>query len=98
MGLTDFTALSFDCYGTLIDWESGISAVLIPWAAAHGVSLTPEQLLERFAAAEALEEARTPAALYPDVLAATMQALGEATGVAVDAAECERLARSVPEW
>ena len=30
--LTSFKALSFDCYGTLIDWEAGIAAVLAPWA------------------------------------------------------------------
>jgi 2-haloacid dehalogenase len=98
MRLSDFDALSFDCYGTLIDWESGISAVLAPWAAERGVRLTSEQLLERFAIAEAREEARTPDALYPEILAATMRSLGEGTGGAVDAAQCERLARSVPEW
>jgi 2-haloacid dehalogenase len=98
MRLSDFDALSFDCYGTLIDWESGIASVLTPWAAGHGVRLTSEQLLERFATAEAREEARTPAALYPEILAATMRSLGEGIGVAVDAAQCERLARSVPEW
>jgi len=32
MELTDFEALSFDCYGTLIDWEAGLLAVLGPWA------------------------------------------------------------------
>ena len=32
MQLTDFEALSFDCYGTLIDWEAGLLAVLVPWA------------------------------------------------------------------
>ena len=98
MRLSDFDALSFDCYGTLIDWESGIAAVLTPWATAHGLGLTSEELLERFATAEAHEEARTPAALYPEILAATMRSLGDGVGVAVDAAQSERLARSVPEW
>ena len=32
MKLTDFSALTFDCYGTLIDWETGIAAALRPWA------------------------------------------------------------------
>ena len=32
MNLADYQALSFDCYGTLIDWEAGIAAVLAPWA------------------------------------------------------------------
>ncbi len=96
--LSDFDALSFDCYGTLIDWEAGILAVLKPWAAEHGITLTSEQLLERFATAEAREEARSPAALYPEILAATMRSLAKGTGVAVDAAQCELLATSVPEW
>jgi 2-haloacid dehalogenase len=96
--LSDYEALSFDCYGTLIDWEAGISAVLSPWAAEHRVDLSSEQLLERFAAAESREEARTPAALYPDILAATMRLLGKEVGVAATAMQCERLARSVPDW
>ena len=37
MELTDFEALSFDCYGTLIDWEAGLLAVLGPWARARGL-------------------------------------------------------------
>ena len=45
MRLTDFEALSFDCYGTLIDWEAGLSAVLTPWARERGLQLTGEQLL-----------------------------------------------------
>jgi 2-haloacid dehalogenase len=63
--LSHFEALSFDCYGTLIDWEAGIGAVLEPWAREHGLDIGAEELLERYASAEALEEARTPAARYP---------------------------------
>jgi 2-haloacid dehalogenase len=96
--LSDFDALSFDCYGTLIDWESGISAALAPWAARQGVALTPEQLLERYATAEALEEERTPGALYPDILAAAMRTLATAVGTTATIEDCERLARSVAGW
>ena len=39
--LTDFEALSFDCYGTLIDWESGIAAALLPWLEGSGVRIEP---------------------------------------------------------
>ena len=45
MRLTDFTALSFDCYGTLIDWEAGILATLRPWAARHGLAAGADPLL-----------------------------------------------------
>ena len=45
LDLTTYKALSFDCYGTLIDWEAGIAAVLAPWAREQGVDLTDEDLL-----------------------------------------------------
>jgi hypothetical protein len=38
--LTRYKALSFDCYGTLIDWEAGIAAVLSPWARPRSTPLT----------------------------------------------------------
>ena len=41
MKLTDFDALSFDCYGTLIDWETGLAVVLGRWARARGLLSCP---------------------------------------------------------
>jgi len=58
MRLTDFDALSFDCYGTLIDWESGLAAVLVPWARSRGLDLTREQLLAEHGAVETTEIGR----------------------------------------
>ena len=37
MKISDFDVLTFDCYGTLIDWESGITAALRTWASARGI-------------------------------------------------------------
>ncbi len=54
--LGDFEALSFDCYGTLIDWEAGITAALAPWMARNEISLDMGTVLERYAVAEAREE------------------------------------------
>jgi 2-haloacid dehalogenase len=98
MQLTDFEAMSFDCYGTLIDWEAGLSAVLTPWARAHGLDLTGEQLLTEYSAAEAAAEADRPADPYPDVLARSMRLLGERLGAEVTSEQAARLARSVPDW
>jgi 2-haloalkanoic acid dehalogenase type II len=98
MKLTDFEALSFDCYGTLIDWEAGLSAVLVPWARARGLTLTAEQLLTEYAGLEAAVEAEGPARLYPDVLARSMQLLGAKLGAEVTGADAARLAGSVPDW
>ena len=69
MDLTTFQALSFDCYGTLIDWETGIAAVLSPWAREQGLDLSDEDLLLAYGTQEAAVEVETPSALYPDVLA-----------------------------
>jgi 2-haloacid dehalogenase len=96
--LTDFDALSFDCYGTLIDWEAGIAVVLRTWAHAHGLSMTDEQLLTAYATHEARAEAEHPTNLYPRILARAMRGFGTQLGVPVSDEEAESLAVSVPDW
>ncbi len=96
MDLTKFQALSFDCYGTLIDWEAGIAAVLSPWA--QGLGLTDEELLLAYADQEAAVEAETPSALYPDVLAAAFRRTGALLGRPVSDEWAARLGDSVPDW
>jgi 2-haloacid dehalogenase len=98
MKLTDFEALSFDCYGTLIDWEAGLAAVLVPWARERGLTLTAEQLLTEYAGLEAAVEAEGPAQLYPDVLGRSMRLLGAKLGAEVTSQDAARLASSVPDW
>jgi 2-haloalkanoic acid dehalogenase type II len=98
MELTDFEALSFDCYGTLIDWESGLLAVLTPWARARGLDMTGEDVLTGYAQAEAAAEAEHPADLYPDILARAMRLLGGTLGAEVTDEDAARLAGSVPDW
>jgi 2-haloalkanoic acid dehalogenase type II len=96
--LTDFEALSFDCYGTLIDWEAGLLAVFLPWAQARGLDVTGEELLTGYARIEAAVEADHPADPYPDILARSMRLLGDALGATVTDDDAARLARSVPDW
>ena len=98
MKLADFQALSFDCYGTLIDWEAGLAAVLVPWAAARGLDLSAEDLLAEYAGFEAEIEAQQPAALYPDVLAGSLRRLGEKLGAEVTGDDAAAMAGSVPDW
>ena len=78
--LTGFEALSFDCYGTLIDWETGITAVLAPWAREQALDLTDEDLLLAYADNEAAVERETPSARYPEVLAAAFRRTGHGLG------------------
>ena len=98
MRLTDFDALSFDCYGTLIDWETGIADVLEPWARRHGRELTREQLLTTYSLHEAHAEDEHPGDLYPAILARSMKAVGDELGIPVSDSEADALATSVPAW
>lgn len=98
LDLTSFTALSFDCYGTLIDWEAGIAAVLAPWAREQGLNLRDEDLLLAYADHEAAVERETPTALYPQVLATAFGRTGSTVGRPVSDEWAQRLGNSVPRW
>jgi 2-haloacid dehalogenase len=96
--LAEFDALSFDCYGTLIDWEAGITAVLSRWARSRGLRVAPEALLAAYARHEAAAESGHPRDLYPAILARSMRDLGSELGAAVSEEDAQALARSVPDW
>jgi 2-haloalkanoic acid dehalogenase type II len=96
--LAEFEALSFDCYGTLIDWELGLTAVLKPWARRRGLDVEDEQLLAAFSARESAAEAEHPTERYPDILARSMRALGQDLGATVSDQDAAALARSIPDW
>lgn len=61
-------AFTFDCYGTLIDWELGIGAVLQEWAKSQHLTVGVEQLLAAYAEAEARCESRYPDLPYSRLL------------------------------
>ena len=98
MNLADYDALSFDCYGTLIDWEAGLSSVLAPWAREAGLDLTDEQLLVAYAANEESVERENPTALYPEILAESFRRIGTSLGAEVADAWADKLGASVPSW
>jgi len=66
--LTDFDAITFDVYGTLIDWEPSIKEFLTQWATKNGVDQGPAELLMAFDRARAAIQKERPAHLYPEVL------------------------------
>ncbi len=98
LDLTRFKALSFDCYGTLIDWESGMAAVLRPWAREQGLPAGNEELLLTYGDHEAAVERDAPATRYPDVLATAFRRTGVSLGAPVSEEWADRLAGSVPDW
>ena len=93
-----YRALTFDCYGTLIDWETGILAALRPWPTRHRLALDDDALLAAFGEAESRIQKEAPRTLYPDVLRASQRALAKRFGVAQEAADADSVARSVRDW
>jgi 2-haloacid dehalogenase len=96
--LADFSALTFDCYGTLIDWETGILAALRPWTRAHRVEVGDEELLAAFGRAESRREAADPTAPYPRILAGVLEDLAEELGATASPEEAAAFADSVKDW
>jgi len=92
-----YEILSFDCYGTLVDWESGILSALAPVLARHGRSIPGETLLEAFAELEAGAE-RPPYRPYAMVLREVIEGLGRRFGFEPGAADRGVLAASLADW
>lgn len=93
-----FEVLTFDCYGTLVDWESGILAALKPVLAAHGVkALTDEQVLEHYARFEAAAQEGKFAA-YREVLRRVVREFGVKFGFEPSGEETEVLVESLKTW
>jgi 2-haloacid dehalogenase len=98
MRLSDFSVLTFDCYGTLIDWETGISEALAPWLVRAGVSLGRDQILAAFAELESAQQVATPSMRYPELLAEVHRGLAERFGIAPDPKAAEKFGASVGTW
>ncbi len=95
--LTDFDILTFDCYGTLIDWERGILAALRRVLDPRGITASDDELLEAFARFEAAAEAG-PYLTYRAVLARALTGVAAELGVEPTPAEVERFSESVRDW
>ncbi len=96
----DFEAvdvLTFDCYGTLIDWETGIATALGSVLAAHGVKPPTDQLLETYAIAESRTEAGAYLP-YREVLRRSCRFVAARFGVRPRVVEVEAFAASVADW
>jgi 2-haloacid dehalogenase len=98
MRLSDYSVLSFDCYGTLIDWETGIARALGPWLEQAGVRASREEILAAFADAEAPQQAATPDLLYPELLARVHGALSARFGISPDPQAARAFGASIADW
>lgn len=98
MRLTAFKALTFDCYGTLVDWESGITEALRPLTDRVNTALSRDAILEAHARHESKQQSYTPSKKYCDLLAIVYKRLAEEWGVKVGIDECETYGKSIRNW
>lgn len=97
LDLSQFKVLTFDCYGTLIDWESGILRALNRARLAHARTIPAQELLVAYADVEPQIQSEGYR-LYRDVLAEVMLRLGTRFNIDFTPAEISSLAESIRDW
>ncbi len=98
MKLTDFSVLTFDCYGTLIDWESGIHTALQPLLRRRGTPRARRGARDLRPARIPAQEAETPGMIYSELLATVHRRLAAEWSASASAADHQRFGASVPDW
>ena len=98
MRLRDFKALTFDCYGTLIDWESGMIAALKPLTSRMMKRFSRDEILEAHGRHESAQQVYTPAMKYSELLAVVYKRLAEEWGLSATWDECAAYGISVKDW
>ena len=98
MRLSDFKALTFDCYGTLIDWETGLWNALQPLLTAGRLDIAREAALDIFARLETEQEKETPSLRYSALLAVVHARMAKSWGVHAHADLHDRFGSSIPDW
>ena len=94
----DFKVLTFDCYGTLIDWETGLLEALSPLAKAAATPLSPDVTLATHSRHESEQERSTPTRRYSDLLATVHKRLAEEWMVPTRWEDSLTYGRSIKNW
>jgi 2-haloacid dehalogenase len=94
---SDVEALTFDCYGTLIDWEAGLTAAFRSVLDAHGIAHDAEDVLTRYARHEAAAESG-PYETYAEVLASGLRGVAAELGFEPTDDQVALFSRSVEDW
>jgi 2-haloacid dehalogenase len=97
LNFDDFAVMTFDCYGTLIDWDTGIWVALQPILTNHSVAVTRDKALELYGELES-EAERGSYREYKAVLRMVLEGLGARLGFTPTQAERERFSTSVKDW
>jgi 2-haloacid dehalogenase len=97
LNFDQFEVLTFDCYGTLVDWESGILDALKPVLSRHSITLTDDEILELYAEMESLSEGEDYVT-YRKILKDVMQKISARFGFAPALTALDALSVSIKEW
>ena len=91
-----FRVITFDCYGTLIDWETGLLGALRPILRAHGANLSDPRILAMYSELE--PPAQNPYGRYRDVLSEVVRGFGRRLGFVVSDQEANSLSEFLKNW
>ncbi len=97
LDFSQFEYLTFDCYGTLINWEAGILSALRPILSAHGVTISDDDFLALYGEFES-EAQSGEFKIYRQVLEEVVRAFGERFGFSPSLAEAQSLPQSLAHW
>ena len=92
-----FDVLTFDCYGTLVDWEAGIIEAVNAACAQHGTAASDAAILTAFGEAEHVVQAERYRT-YRQVLALTLARMGPSLGFHPTPSQCDAFGASVGDW
>jgi 2-haloacid dehalogenase len=98
MKLSDFKVLTFDCYGTLIDWETGLWTAFQPLLIAGALTVGREEVLDIFSRLETEQEHETPSLRYSTLLAVIHSRMAKSWHVRAHADLHDRFGGSIPDW
>src|SRR5713101_715198 len=98
MKLADFKVLTLDCYGTLIDWETGIYNGLQALVAKSHTATSRDRVLEIFAQHESAQEDERRSIAYSQLLSVVYKRLAKVWSVALTNEEPNTFGASVPDW
>ena len=94
----DIRAVTFDCFGTLIDWNAGIGRFVANWASQNGLSDRTDPLARELGAAQRRHQVSRPFKSYRTVLRSAFLDLAKARAIARADADADRFSRSVATW
>jgi 2-haloalkanoic acid dehalogenase type II len=98
MKLDQYQALSFDCYGTLIDWETGILNALRQWTKSTDIKASDEELIRLFGLHETQVQSETPSLPYPQILTETHRRIAASLGFDSTKDASITFGKSVGDW